>query len=199
MTKITIDVPIAFLGEIRVIYDELRHIYEQPSRTYHNLEHINNMKGWLTESEQFAENPQRIKLAIWFHDAVYDPKRSDNELKSAEFWIRKMTSLLPEEPLQWVKLAILATINHYPNADPDIQLLLDLDLASLGASWEIFQENSDQIRQEYIHVPDKDFREGRKLFLQEMLDRSRIYGTNFWYDKLEHHARNNIKRSLGDH
>lgn len=189
------DIPID-LDELHVVYDELRSVYEHPSRAYHNLEHINNMKRWLTESEQFAKNPHRIILAIWFHDVIYDPKRSDNELKSAEFWIRKMTPFLPEEPLRWVKLAILATINHYVNPDPDIQLLLDLDLASLGALWETFCENTHQIRQEYIHVPDKDFREGRKLFLQKMLDRPQIYGTGYWHNRLEDQARENIKKAI---
>lgn len=120
------------------ILDELRIIYEHPSRAYHNLEHIYSMLENLTESERFAENPHRIILAIWFHDVIYDPKRNDNELKSAQFWIRKMTPYLLEDLLQWGKRAILSTIDHYPNHDLDIQLLLDLDLASLGASWEIF-------------------------------------------------------------
>jgi len=181
---------------IQPILDELRIIYKHPSRTYHNFEHIDNMLNKLTESEEIAENPHRIFLAIWFHDVVYDAKRTDNEVKSADFWIRKMTAYLEQEPLQWGKRAILATINHYPNSDSDIQLLLDLDLASLGASWDIFQENSKQIRQECIHVPDDLFREGRKSFLEGMLERPRLYGTDYWYNLLEAQARENIKKGI---
>lgn len=182
--------------DIEPILNELRTIYEHPSRAYHNLEHIYGMLEKLTESERFAKNPHRISLAIWFHDIIYDPKRNDNELKSAEFWIRKMTPYLLEDLLQWGKRAILSTIDHYPNPDPDIQLLLDLDLASLGASWEIFQENSEQIRQEYIHIPDNFFREGRKVFLTRMLNRPRLYGTKYWHNLLEEQARQNIKKAI---
>ena len=178
------------------ILDELQATYEHSSRVYHNMDHINNMLEKLTESKRFAENLDRILLAIWFHDIVYDAERSDNELKSAEFWIRKMTPYLPEGPLQWGKMAILATINHYPNSDPDIQLLLDLDLASLGASWEVFQKNSEQIRQEYIHVPNDQFHENRKAFLTKLLERPRIYGTDHWYDLLEQRARDNLRKVI---
>lgn len=150
----------------------------------------------LTESERYAESPHRIILAIWFHDSVYDPKRTDNELKSAEFWIRKMTSYLLEDLLQWGKMAILATIDHYPNSDSDIQLLLDLDLASLGASWTIFQENAEKIRQEYSHVSDDVFRKGRKAFLEARLQRPRLYGTEYWYNLLEEQARDNMRKAI---
>lgn len=178
------------------ILDELEIIYGHPSRAYHNLEHIHNMLKKLTESERFAKHPHRIILGIWFHDAIYDPTRTDNEVKSAEFWIRKMTPYLPEEPLTWGKMAILATINHFPNPDPDIQLLLDLDLAGLGASWEVFQENSEQIRQEYEHVSDDDFRKGRKAFLEKMLERPRLFGTEYWHNLLEERARANLRKAI---
>lgn len=181
---------------VKPILDELRAIYEHPSRTYHNLDHIHNMLQKLIESEQFAEHPHRIILAIWFHDIVYNAKRTDNELKSAEFWMRKMTPYLLDEPLQWGKRAILATIKHLPNSDFDIQLLLDLDLASLGAPWDTFCENTHQIRQEYIHVPDDIFREGRKSFFKKMLKRPRLYGTEYWHNLLEEQAKENMKKAI---
>lgn len=184
------------LADIQPIIHELQKIYEEPSRAYHNLEHIHNMLEKLTESERFAENPHRIFLAIWFHDIVYDATRTDNELKSAEFWVRKMTPYLPEEPLQWGKRAILATIDHFPNSDSDIQLLLDLDLSNLGAPWEIFQRNSNKIRQEYIHVSEDEFRKNCKAFLIKMLKRSRLYGTDYWHHLLENQAKTNIQKAI---
>lgn len=184
------------IADTQPILDELRIMYEHPSRAYHNLDHIHNMLEKLTESERFAEYPHRIILAVWFHDAIYDPTRTDNEVKSAELWIRKMTPYLLEEPLKWGKMAILATIDHFPNPDPDIQLLLDLDLASLGAPWEVFQENSEQIRQEYEHVSDDAFREDRKTFLEKMFKRPRLFGTKYWYNLLEERARDNLMKAI---
>lgn len=184
------------IADIQPVLNDLQTIYEHPSRTYHNLEHINDMLKKLSKSAQFSEHYHRIFLAVWFHDVVYDAKRADNELKSSEFWMRKMTAYLLDDPLQWGKRAILATINHYPNSDSDIQLLLDLDLASLGTSWEVFQENTKKIRQEYNHVSDDLFREGRKSFLEGMLERPRLYGTEYWYNLLEKQARKNIQKGI---
>lgn len=178
------------------VLDELKVIYEDPARTYHNLDHIQSMLVKLTESERYAVHPHRIILAIWFHDAVYDPTRNDNEVKSAEYWMQKMTPLVLDEVLIWGKMAILATINHFPNPDPDIQLLLDLDLSGLGSPWETFMAQSEAIRQEYIHVPDDLFRKGRAEFLQNMLTRHRIFGTEYWHNKLEEQARANMQRAI---
>lgn len=193
---IDIILPLWYNYRMSITLDELKIAYEHPSREYHNLGHIHNMLEKFAESKRFAKNPDRIILAIWFHDIIYDPTRTDNEVKSAEFWIRKMTPHLPEEPLAWGKMAILATIDHFPNPDPDIQLLLDLDLASLGTSWEIFQNNSEQIRQEYIHVSDDDFRKGRKAFLEKMLERPRLFGTEYWHNLLEERARTNLRKAI---
>lgn len=182
--------------EFHAILDELHITYEHPARKYHNIDHIRNMLTKLDESAQFAMQRDRILLAIWFHDAVYDAERTDNEVKSAKLWIRKMTPFLLEEPLQWGKMAILATIDHYPNPNSDIQLLLDLDLASLGETWEKFQENTEHIRQEYSHVSDDRFREGRKDFFAQLLKRPRLYGTEYWHNLLEERARENMEKAI---
>lgn len=178
------------------ILDELRIVYNHPARFYHDIEHINDMHEKLNESKHLAVYPDRIILVIWFHDAVYDPTRQDNELKSAELWSHKMQGHINEDAIIWGKRAILATIDHLPNTDKDIQLLLDLDLAPLGASWEQFQFNTKQIRQEYIHVPDYLFQEGRRHFFRKFLARKRIYGTDYWHDRLGAKARENMEREL---
>lgn len=180
------------------IIAELREIYEDPARRYHNINHIESMLDNLDLSVhlQLVKHPVRVRNAIWFHDAVYDATRTDNEIQSSALWMRKMTPLLVDEPLQWGKRAILATIEHLPNDDPDIQLLLDLDLASLGASWEVFQANTQAIRREYSHVSDEDFRKGRLDFLEGMLARRQIYGTKYWHEKLEQKAIENLEKAI---
>jgi len=151
----------------------------------------------LRESEHLATHPYRIELAIWFHDAVYDGTRNDNELKSAELWTRKLALFLEDDPLEWGRRAIMATIDHLPNDDPDIQLLLDLDLAPLGAPYEAFKATTAAVRQEYSHVSDEAFRDGRKQFFTNLIKRERLYGTDFWHDRLEQNARDNIRREIG--
>jgi len=186
------------IHRIDPILIDLRTIYQHPSRTYHNLDHINGMLNRLKESRHLAKHPHRIELAIWFHDAVYDGKASDNEIKSAELWTRKMALFLDDEPLEWGRRAIMATIDHLPNTDADIQLLLDLDLAPLGLSYEAFKADTAAVRQEYTHVSDEVFKDGRRDFFCSLIKRSRIYGTDFWHERLENQARSNIRREIGD-
>ena len=185
------------IHRIDPVIAELRDIYEHPSRTYHNLDHINGMLDRLKESRHLATRPIRIiELAIWFHDAVYNGKASDNEIKSAELWTRKMSLFLDDDPLEWGRRAIMATIDHLPNTDPDIQLLLDLDLAPLGAPYEAFKATTVAVRQEYSHVSDEAFRDGRRAFFSKLLQRPRLYGTDFWHDRMENQARDNMRREI---
>lgn len=178
------------------ILAELKEIYSDPARSYHNMDHINGMLDRLKESSSI--NTYRIELVIWFHDAVYNTRATDNEIKSAELWMKKMPLFLEEEPLEWGKRAILATIDHLANNDPDIQLLLDLDLAPLGAPYEAFTATTDAIRNEYGYVPFDVFHFGRRAFYTKMLKRKHIFGTQFWYDRLEIQARSNMERELND-
>ncbi len=188
--------PASILHSLKPVFDELRDIYNDPERTYHNMDHINYMLKLLDECRHLAKSYIRILLVIWFHDSVYDATRNDNEINSAAFWCRKLSMFLDHEALEWGKRATLATIEHLPNDDPDIQLLLDLDLASLGIPYEDFLIGTANIRTEYKHVPEKDFKEGRKAFFEKILKRPRIYGTQFWHDKLEAQARDNLRRAI---
>lgn len=182
--------------QIESVIQELKTVYANPSRFYHNLDHIYGMLDRLDKCCPLAIHPHRIKLAIWFHDAVYDPKASDNEIKSAELWDRKMPLFLDEAILEWGRRAILASIDHLPNKDHDIQLFLDLDLAPLGDPWETFQAAGEALRKEASHLDTNTFNKRRKKFLEHVLERPRIFGTNFWHSHLEEQAQENIRRAI---
>ena len=80
--------------------------------------------------------------------------------------------------------------------DPDTRLLLDVDLAILGAAPARFAESSRQVRAEYAHVPDATFRAGRARVLAGFLQRPRIYVTDVFRDALEERARANLQQAL---
>ncbi|WP_427911566.1 hypothetical protein ACPWT1_12830 [Ramlibacter sp. MMS24-I3-19] len=94
-----------------------------------------------------------------------------------------------------VSALVLATSGHHASDDIDTQLLLDIDLSILGASYSRFDEYERQVRMEYAHVDDATFREGRLKFVRGMLARPAIYGTQVYREALEPRARENLLRS----
>src|SRR4051794_22476684 len=65
------------------VFDRLVAAYSEPHRHYHNLEHIAEMLRVVDRLSKFAADPDAVRLAVWFHDAVYDPRAKDNEKLSA--------------------------------------------------------------------------------------------------------------------
>ena len=59
-------------------FDRLCEMYSESHRRYHTLRHV---LYCLTEFDwwaQFARKSSNFRLALWFHDAVHDPSRTDN-------------------------------------------------------------------------------------------------------------------------
>jgi predicted metal-dependent HD superfamily phosphohydrolase len=111
--------------------------YGEAQRHYHTLKHIAVCLGWLATHASFAQRPAEIALALWFHDAVYDPRASDNEARSAELARERLGALgVGTEVTERIAAQILATREHLAAGDADTQLLLDIDLSILGASPE---------------------------------------------------------------
>ncbi|MDO8559345.1 MAG: N-methyl-D-aspartate receptor NMDAR2C subunit, partial [bacterium] len=166
------------------IYINLLERYSEPHRHYHNLSHINHCLDELKISGHLAININAVRMAIWFHDAIYDIKAKDNEERSAELarTILKNASL-PNKFIELVINLILATKHTIPLTNHDAKLITDIDLSSLGAPDEIFDENGRQIRKEYDWVPENLFNEGRAKFLKLLLEPSRIYSTWFFYNR----------------
>jgi len=88
----------------------------------------------------------------------------------------------------------------HPSTPKDLpsQIMVDVDLSLLAVSWPDFVENSGDIRHEDGHVTEKDWRLGRRSFLQSMLQRPRLYFTDYFHELLEEHARENLQRSLDE-
>src|ERR1044071_2302778 len=114
-------------------FDELEARYNEPHRAYHNLAHIADCLEQCAAARQLAEAPLAVELAIWFHDAVYDPRAGDNEERSVELAARIGDELgLPGQLQHQVKHLILITKKHDRSADIDAALMADVDLSILG-------------------------------------------------------------------
>jgi predicted metal-dependent HD superfamily phosphohydrolase len=169
---------------------ELTRRHQEPHRHYHSLPHVAAM---LHAGREFPLDDVQT-MAVWFHDAIYDPRSKTNEEDSAA---------LARERLQaagWAGAAIdrvcrivLDTKVHRPSS-PESAPVLDLDLMSLALPWPEFAANTAAIRREFSHVPDADFAAGRRTFFTAMLQRERLFFTPFGA-ALEAAARGNLQRA----
>jgi predicted metal-dependent HD superfamily phosphohydrolase len=175
----------------------LHRSYSEAFRTYHNVTHLCHCLEELDTARHLAIHPAAVEIALWFHDAVYEPLAKDNEARSAawaEEELRKRGA--PQDIIHRVKNLILATKHDQPPTEPDAQLIVDIDLAILGQPAERFDAYEAQIRQEYAMVPEVAFRQGRAAILEMFLNRPTIYYTDFFQQKYEGAARANLQRSL---
>jgi predicted metal-dependent HD superfamily phosphohydrolase len=140
-----------------------------------------------------------LELCILFHDLIYDPTSKSNEEDSAKLFMQFSTeTTLPQESIEFVQRVILDTKNHTAATplDADAALFLDLDLTILASEPHLYDEYAKQVREEYSHVTDEQFRAGRGAFLRKMLDVQHIFHTPYFRDALAPTARANMEREL---
>ena len=178
------------------LHDELIARYSEPHRRYHTLQHLGECFEKLEEVRALAEHPAEIELALWFHDAIYDVKRRDNEKKSAD-WARASASAAgaAAEACTRIHALVMTTRHKAVPSGCDAEILVDVDLAILGAAPQRFEEYERQVRQEYAWVPDFLYRRERKAILKDFLARPRIFSTSRFRDHYEQQARSNLARS----
>jgi len=178
-------------------FNALRSAYSEKHRHYHTTSHIEFCLVLFSKFRCIANEPTDVQLAIWFHDAIYNPMSSDNEERSADWaatFLRE--NGCAEEQCNRVRGLILATMHDAPAADQDTQLLVDIDLAILGVDRDSYQEFEKNVRREYKWVPGPLFRRERRKILQSFLDRKSIYSTKPFRETHEGQARRNIESAL---
>jgi predicted metal-dependent HD superfamily phosphohydrolase len=144
-----------------------------------------------------AERPGEVELALWFHDAIYDTKRHDNEQRSAE-WARSIAEQAGLDRRVGERIAelIMATRHDAEPVGADACVLVDVDLSILGAEPGRFDEYERQVREEYRWVPAPVFRRERRKILRRLLARPVLYNTARMRESHERRARANLERSL---
>lgn len=178
-------------------YNKLISLYTEPYRAYHNLSHIAHCLDEFKEVRNLPEHPNEVEIAIWFHDAIYNPISKDNEEKSSQLAYQFLKEMeFPDSFRKKVYDLILTTKHTTIPKDIDSQVLVDIDLSILGRPIEEFDKYEKNIRKEYNFVPDAQFKTGRRAILQEFLNRLTIYSTDFFRQKYEGQARKNLERSL---
>lgn len=171
--------------------------YSEAHRSYHTPQHLDECFAKWQEVASVAAHPREIELALWFHDAVYDVKRQDNEERSAK-WAQSASreAGLSVAAAERVHAMVMATRHNAVPEDADAQILVDIDLSILGAGPERFDEYERQIREEYAWVPTILFRRKRRKILEQFIERPRIFNTEHFFTTLEVRARGNLERSI---
>jgi len=186
-----------------ILFTALAAAYAEPHRAYHNTVHLQDCLTQFDSVRASANQPDQLEMALWFHDAIYNPHAADNEAQSAAWAIQALTQggialTLAEQVAEF----ILATQHQaLPQEDGtklgDAQLMVDVDLSILGRDPAIFDDYDRQIRLEYHWVPEKQFCERRAQLLTGFLCRPVIYQTEHFYNRYEAQAKQNLTRAIG--
>ncbi|WP_431257118.1 HD domain-containing protein [Roseateles chitinivorans] len=172
--------------------------YAEPQRKYHTRQHLEECLALFDEVGELAAHPAEVEMALWFHDAIYDVKGSGNEERSAEWAHEALLDVgVTREVADRVRQLVLVTKHDGVPASIDEQVLVDIDLAILGAERPRFDEYERQIRDEYGYVPGFLFRRKRRQILRIFLDRPVLYSTPALRDRLDARARENLRRAVG--
>jgi predicted metal-dependent HD superfamily phosphohydrolase len=182
----------------RRMLPHLEAAYAEPHRRYHTRRHVEDCLDKLASVEGLSERDRRVlERAIWWHDAVYDPMRGDNEDKSAELAERDLPGLRtpPGETAEVARLIRLTKGHEVEPGDRLGAILVTIDLSILGAPPADYDAYARAIREEYAHVPDDAFRAGRAQILRRFLD-GPIYPLPDLMPGLEARARDNLRREI---
>lgn len=188
---------IAARGDGLSLMQRLVCAYQEPQRRYHTFQHLGECLALFDAHADLAHEPGEVGIALWFHDAIYDVHADDNEARSAE-WAATELAAACVAPARIARITqhILATRHAALPQGQDQMLLVDIDLAILGAPRPRFMEYEAQIRAEYSWVPDAVFREKRSALLRTLLAREPLYNTPRLQASFELQARSNLQHSL---
>lgn len=178
-------------------WKEIVACHSEKHRSYHNLTHLEQLAGFITPVADRLENFDVVLFSLFYHDSIYNPKRSDNEEKSAELAQMRMTELgIDQTDIERCMTMILATKSHHLNACSDINYFTDADLAILGQPLPEYLIYTKQIRQEYNMYPGILYKPGRRKVLSHFLNMERIFKTDYFFEKFELQARTNLREEI---
>jgi predicted metal-dependent HD superfamily phosphohydrolase len=182
--------------------DRLLARHREPHRQYHTATHVAAALATADDLLAEVEGPDgaAVRLALFFHDAVYDPQAAPcaNEMASAALAERELAALgVGASCVDAACAAIMATADHVlpPGASPTAAIVLDADLAILAAEPARYDAYATGVRAEYAHVDDAAWRTGRAAVLVAFLDRPTVFVTAPMRSR-ESRARANLSAEL---
>lgn len=181
-----------WMGYDRDWFDRLWALHSEGHRHYHTPMHLWEML------QRETTGSKSVRLAIFFHDAIYDPRSSTNEVDSAELFRKFAATSQQDVNVEEVVALILATQHHVvsPDNSPTLAYFLDLDMAVLGKEREAYLHYASLVRKEYEFVPREVYCSKRVEVLEGFLEQPRIFGTDDYREALEDRARDNLRHEI---
>lgn len=176
-------------------WNKLELLYSHDSRYYHNLSHIRSMISLSKQFEKQVEDYDSFLFSVFYHDAIYDTAKNDNE-KQSSLLLRDHLIKTTFDKIEKCMKLIESTANHIAINDFDFSLFLDIDLSILGESWSHYQNYMSNIRKEYNNFDEQTFNSGRLKVLKSFLENKNIYKTEYFKDKYELQARSNMSHEI---
>lgn len=181
--------------------DPPRGAYQEPHRRYHTLVHIEDCLSRLAATPGLDDHERDLLVqAIWWHDAVYDPLRPDNEARSADLAREALAGAkAPEADIAEIERLILLTKGHTVEAGDRLgALMVSIDLSILGAEPAAYAAYARAIREEYAAVPDEIYRAGRARVLESFLAAPVLFPDPAFATALDAQARRNLAAEIAE-
>ncbi len=173
--------------------------WSQPHRSYHCVAHLRDVLNRVEDLASYADDADAVRLAAWYHDAVY-AGRPDDEERSAQLAEHELAALgIAPAMVDEVARLVRMTVTHDPaRGDRNAEVLSDADLSALALPAEDYRRNTAAIRAEYAHIPDDVFAKGRMQVLVALLESPAVFRTGHGHRDWEHAARANMRAELAD-
>lgn len=185
--------------EVEAVGTRLLASWSEPHRRYHSVTHLRDILNHVDELTEYADDVDAVRLAAWYHDAVYQGLPDDEERSAQraqdDLLQLGVTPALVNEVVRLVRM----TVSHDPETgDRNGEVLSDADLASLAIPHDRYVANTAAIRDEYAHVSDEAFRDGRLGVLKQLLEGRPVFRTDYGREAWEVAARQNMRSELHD-
>lgn len=182
---------------INTFWTEIKTNYTDRKRHYHTIRHLENIFKELCECYDDIDDWDTILFSLFYHDIIYNATQKNNEEKSADLAVRNLLKInYHTHRIDLCYQEIMATKSHSVSDIYDVNLFTDADLSILGSTWQEYEQYYKQVRKEYSIYPDFLYNPGRKKVLQHFLDMENIFKTEFFKNKYENIARDNIYKEL---
>lgn len=180
------------------VHAELLRRYCEPGRAYHTPAHIAHCLGFFDLARDHMDDPDAVEIGLWFHDAIYEAGSPDNEHESALLFRERAGDRFDPAFADTVYALVMVTRHQEEPRTTDQRFIVDIDLSSFGLPWEQFRSDSDAVREEFAHLPDAEFYPAQIAFLERLGARKPFFHTEFFRQRHERCAAENIPRYLAE-